>query len=466
VQAGRGLGWLSRGFGGLRQTTPRVVTAGRGAASMFPLSISSNGRYLQQADGTPFLLKGDTVWSLATNATTTQIDSYLDDRQAKGMTAVLFSAPERAYTNQTPTYRNVNGDDPFTSHSGDTTNWVLNNAYWAHVDYLVNECLARGIVCMVNPAYWGYGDTPPSLDGWDQEISSASDAALQAYGAALANRYTQGNVIWCLGGDDDLGASGDYGSVTDRTKQWQIVVGMRTVRTTDLITFHTARNGTSGPNGEAALACNSTYAGFNLNNVYSQDGTTDAAALASTAYARSPTRPLFHIEAGYENTDSDAENMTVPAIQTVLRGGIVGFFGGHDALWHLGNVAPSTGGAASVLSTYLSGSWLTLGYFGALLDSYQWHLLEPKIDTSLVTTALGSGASAICPALASDGSFALIWTNGSNLTVNMAAFTPSSVRARWWNWQTGAFTAIANYSNTGTQAFTAPGARILVLDAA
>lgn len=446
-----------------RANSVPVVSSG-----VFPLSISANSRYVQQADGTPFLCIGDTPWSLPVNCTNAQIDSYLADRAAKGCTAILLEGCERTYSSQSPAYLNVDGAAPFTNMS--PVNWVMNNAFWNRVDYIVNECKDLGIVVFMTPAYTGYGS---GSDGWLGDYSGVSDATLQTYGAALANRFTQGNVVWVLGGDDanDTEAAGNYGSGTtpNRTKQWQIVLGIRTVRTTDLVTGHTARNTTGTVSGEAYKAWTTGYTGFNLNNVYAKEDLTDAPGLSATAYGRAGY-PFFMIEAGYENTDTNDVGGIVPAIQSVLGGALVGWFGGHDALWHMGSLAPNNSGAASVLTSYLSSSWEPHSNFGALLASKQWWKLEPKTDTSLVTTSLSTGANTICPALASDGTFALIFVPNisTSLTVNMAAFSISSVRARWWSYGDGSFTAIATYGNTGTQGFTSPGSggyRILVLDA-
>jgi len=406
---------------------------------------------------------GDTPWSLPVNCNNAQIDAYLADRASKGCSAILVEACERAYSSQTPRYLNVDGQAPFTNMS--PVNWVLNDAYWTRVDYIVNRCKDRGIAVFITPAYTGYGG---GSDGWLNHYSGVSNAVLQAYGAALATRYTQGNVVWVLGGDDanDGEAFGNYGSgsTPDRTKQWQIVLGMRSVRGTDLATGHTARNGNGPVSGEAYKAWTSGYTGFNLNNIYGHDNIDDAPALAATAYSRAGF-PFFLIEAGYENTDGYDLGGVGPAIQCVLGGGLVGWFGGHDALWHMGSYDPSTG-AAAVLSAYLGGSWRSHGYLGALLRSHAWWKLQPRNDASLVTSSRGSGAGTICPALASDGSFAMIWSPGSSLTVNMAALAPASVRAQWWDWGSGNFTTIGNFANSGTRQFSAPGYRILVLDAA
>lgn len=444
-------------------------------AAIWPLSISANGRYLQRPDGTPFMLRGDTPWSLAVACTNTQIDSYLADRAGKGCTAILINAPEFAYSAQTPAYRNVDGVDPFTVMS--PVNWVLNNTYWNRVDYIVNSAKALGMVVMINPAYTGYGG---GIDGWSAAYDAASNATMQAYGEALANRYTQGNVMWCLGGDSaDDDANGipanvayNSGTVPSRTKQWQIAIGIRNVRTTDIITGHTGRNlyGAGAAEGESYLAWGTgPWPGWNLNNTYGQDNVTDMVGLAVTAYGRSGPIPFMMIEAGYEDNDGSNPGGTKPMIQAVLGGALVGWFAGHDTLWHMGTYAPNNVGTATALSTYLAASWLDSKWFAALMAAYQWWKLEPKRDTSLVTVAPGTGDT-LCPARASDGSFAMIFSPGTSaFTVNMNQLAPSSVRGRWYDVGSGNYTTASGspYANSGTQSFTPPAtSRILVLDAA
>jgi len=434
----------------------RPATAAPPASSA--ISVHASGRYLTR-NGSPLILIGDTCWSLIGQASTTQITDYIADRYAKGCNAILFSAPEVYYTAQTPRYRNVGGDDPFTSMTGNY-NWVINDAYWDVVDHAVNELNSRNMVAMINPAYWGQ-----SGDGCYAELVAQSDATLEAYGASLANRYTQGNVIWCVGGDATR-------TTGDRDKQWAIITGIRSVRTTDLVTGHTGRAPASpdGTNGEAYLGWGTGYTGFSLNNTYLRDDADDQAGPhTANAYGRSGPVPFFMIEAGYEPaTDAMLSVDIVPTIRSILGGGLAGGFAGHDVLWHLGTVSPDDVGTASTLSNDLPNSWTEFGYLGTMIQSYSWHLLVPKTDTSLVTTSKGSGSTLISPARASDGSFAMIHTPTQNFTVDMTALTPSSVRGRWWNWSDGTYSTASGspFANTGTQAFTAPGDRVLILDAA
>ena len=75
--------------------------------------------------------------------------------------------------------------------------------------------------------------------------------------------------------------------------------------------------------------------------------------------------------------------------------------------------------------------------------------------------------SRVCPALASDGSFAMVLTTSSSVSVNLAALSPTQLRARWFNPLDGSFSAASSglLANAGTVAFTPPGERVLVLDA-
>ena len=114
---------------------------------------------------------------------------------------------------------------------------------------------------------------------------------------------------------------------------------------------------------------------------------------------------------------------------------------------------------------------IQLGYLRDLVKSYRWWQIVPKTDASLVTSSLGTGAARVYPALIADNdgvntqSVALIYTT-VNVTVAMTNFTQGSVRGRWFDPITNSFAAAAGspYANSGTQVFTAPGERVLVLD--
>ncbi len=59
--------------------------------SPFPVRVSMNGRYLEDANGKPFLLHGDTAWSVIVQLTKEEAEEYLEDRRQKGFNAILVN---------------------------------------------------------------------------------------------------------------------------------------------------------------------------------------------------------------------------------------------------------------------------------------------------------------------------------------------------------------------------------------
>lgn len=81
--------------------------------SLFPLSVSSNGRYLQSPDGTPYEIKMDSTQYAFFNISPTDQNTYFTNRQGKGFTAIFHVAIEHFYTlNKAPL--DFNSDLPFT----------------------------------------------------------------------------------------------------------------------------------------------------------------------------------------------------------------------------------------------------------------------------------------------------------------------------------------------------------------
>lgn len=427
-----------------------LVLAGRELNSSFPLAASSNGRFLRTSSSTPFLVVGDAAWSAEVQLTTAQIDTYLDDRQARGFTAILVECIERLYSSQTPHYRNAqSGADPFTTMS--PVAWTSpNETYWQTVDYLVNGCKSRDMACFMTPAYMGFNNNANG-DGWVTDTDAATGADLQTYGAFLANRYTQGNVVWVMGGDY-------AGTTTQRDKQWNIATGIRSVNSSALIIGHPARSDGDGyslwgPGGQ-------NYTGWNLNTVYALPA--DIVSESATAYGRSGPVPAINLEAYYEGEHSTTTNdQAVQALQSFLSG-CCGYFFGNSPIWGFGEPSANGGGgaAAALAGSLNTAGAQTMGYIATLLKSYSWHMLVPKTDASLVSSSLGTGTAAVCPALASDGSFALIHKNDANsITVVMSVFSKSSVRARWYDPAAGTFSSVAGspFANSGSQTISHPG---------
>lgn len=414
-------------------------------SGVFPLSVSANGRYLQQANGTPFFIHGDTAWSICNQLTNAQVDTYLNDCQSRGFNTLVVELIERYATSQTPRHLNVDGVAPFNPMS--PVDWATPvEAFWQRVDYIINGCKSRGIVVLAFPAYSGF---PGSDEGWDDEYTAESDADLQAYGTFLGNRYTQGNIIWVGAGDKSI-------TGTEQTKQLNILSAIRAVQPNALMTGH----GTT--NEDTRTFWSSSYTDMDLVYKWEAYGGYPFAGIA-TSYARSPVKPAFLFEGQYEGSASAAQCRR-QAYTSVLAGGC-GHVYGHGGMWAFSApVIDSTD-----WTTYLDATArVQMAYVKQLFTAYQWWKLEPKTDTSLVSSSLSDFDTRVCPALASDGSFAMVWVPTSQtVTLVKSALAPSSIRIRLYNPTSGTYsTHTASTSNTGTASVATGGERVIVVDAA
>lgn len=422
--------------------------------AIFPLTIHSTGRYLVGADGNPFLVHGDTAWAAVAQLTDAEIDSYVDNRAGKGFTAILIEAPVIEYTAD-GSANNVDGVAPFTTMSPNW-NWALNNTYWTRVDRLVNRCKTNDMLVIINPAYVGY-DGASTVDGCYAEIQAASVATLKQYGADLAARYLQGNVMWSMGGDW-AGTSGE------RDKQWNIVYGIRSVRATDLVTAHPESS------ADDSFAYWSGYNNFNVNwsYTYESDGQY-AYAETGTAYGRAGPVPVIFFEGKYEGSTGATLAMLRRQSYGAMLSGACGQVYGNNPVWHFESPQWAESYTGTWESNLDSTGATEQTYVKALFAAYSWWKLEPKTDTSLVSSALSSGTTRVIPALASDGTFAMIYVPSSQtVTVVMSAMSPSSVRVRLYDPTAGTYSTASGspFANTGTQNIATGGERIIVLDAA
>lgn len=155
-----------------------MATALQAAAAEKPwqhgrLTVSENGRFLMHADGTPFFWQGETPWLMPQRLTRDEVVYYLDQCAAAGYNVVQIQV-----LNAVPSY-NAYGQ----SSDGD--------AYWQHMDHIVQTAEARGIyVGMV--AIWG------GL----VKAGRLTEAQAKDYGTFLAQRYKDSpNIVWIMGGD-------------------------------------------------------------------------------------------------------------------------------------------------------------------------------------------------------------------------------------------------------------------------
>lgn len=438
------------------------------ASAVFPLQISANSRYFQSPNGTPFFFMMDAGWEAAVQLTNAQIDQYLNDRKNRGFTAIILEMAVELYSSQQPTYQNAYGYNPFSTINNTGNPYYLAttcdfstqvNAYWNTVDYVIQGAYNRGMAVVAFPAYTGYPTTP--AQGWYTPIMADTAAHLQNFGAFIAGRYGRyGNIIWGMAGDNSL-------SQSDLDQHWNIALGMQSILGPNPLTYCKGQRYPHNT-GIALINANggvSRYPGFNVNNAYSSNCAANGytqVSVALTEYARSPVYPFFVDENDYEGNGSCTANDIRLALYGPALSGACGHCFGDEQLWGFGcaNNLIANGPAATLASSLNTTGAQHSTIFAQVMQQYAWWKLVPKTDTSLVTTALGSGASTISPALSSDGTFAMIYTaGGTGFTVALSALSVSSFRARWYDPTNGTFTTASGspFSNSGTNAFTTPG---------
>jgi hypothetical protein len=360
----------------------------------FPLRVESGKRHLVDALGQPFLIVGDTAWSLEVNADRADIVLYLDDRVQKGFNTILFSAMEHCFTRlaDLPTWRcgdqrNLHGEAPFAASSEGAYDFAKpNEPFWRNVDDVVAEASRRNLLLLIAPAYLGQGG---GGEGWHRDMLANGPASLDAYGRFLGERYKGfKNIIWVEGGDF---------APPDMTHVGAVVAGINSAAPDSLHTYHSSR-------GLSALDTVGSETWLGLNALYTDELVAKA---ARSNYARS-TMPFFLIEAWYENEWASGYGARKQAYQAIL-GGATGQLLGTRPVWAFKDdwqAALQSDGAKSIST------------LGRLFSKLDWWRLIPDREFAFETAIQGAHPTAdddddyftVSPAaVTADGSFGVIY---------------------------------------------------------
>jgi hypothetical protein len=409
--------------------TALLAWAARGSAAAvipFPLHTEHGKRYLLTAQNQPFLIHGDSPWSLIARLSPEQAELYLESRRQQGFNAIMTNLIEHQYVDHPP--RNAAGIAPFTV-SGDFS--TPNDAYFAHAEAIIASAAAKGMLVLLTPAYMGYQG---GSEGWYQEMAANGVQKLHGYGRYIAQRFKDyDNIVWVHGGDFNP---------PEQALLRAIVDGIREVDTAGrwLHTFH-------GGRGTAAadfVGDNQQWLG--INTVYTDEWT--VVAKAQHQYAASPL-PFFLVEARYENAGFDAHAVRVQAYQALLAGAM-GQMMGNDPVWFFG-----AGWRTALASPAAS----TLRHLPTLFNRLDWWKLAPDTAAAVLISDPGSSDARAVAARAADGSEILVYTPvARTLVINLAQLTGAHCVARWYDPSSGQFQLIPGspFANTGSKAFVTP----------
>jgi hypothetical protein len=436
----------------------------------FPLTVPSNGRYLQDDNGVPFPILGRTAWFI-TSLSVADYKTFIDDTAAKGYNAIEFHVVNHDPRGNQPPF-GANGTLlPFTKRL-DGGNWdgsltygvnninintaapdfsQTNEPYWTHVDALLAYAESKGLLCFMFPAYAGAVATD---EGWMAELIANDSTRMQTYGAFIANRYkTRGNIVWMLGGD-----RGTIFTAPELAVEQALLAGMQSV------------GGQISSNFSAEWSSDSIYtsqtdatlrAAGTLQGAYSFHGDVNTYAREGYAYS-ARVMPAFLLEEPYDEEGPDGKNINGAAEQPVRRyqwwgwlSGIGGYISGNGYVWPF-----NVGIWPSHLNTQGAQDMARLNAF---VRSIAWYNLVPSdmpgMGKLVTGNSLPDSSDYVAAAATPDGALLVAYVPPDHvgpITINTLGMS-ALVRARWFNPAASpAYTTIGTFANTGTHTFTIP----------
>jgi Protein of unknown function (DUF4038)/Putative collagen-binding domain of a collagenase len=402
--------------------------------------VSSNGRYLLDQYGKPFLVKGDSPWALLTKVSPKQAQLWFSNRQQHGYNAAIVSLIG-ATGNGGPSDDGSTFDGLRPFSKGHILKWE--EPYWQRATSYLEMAADRGITVMLYP-----------IDGWTIGHSFTPESIEQChqYGMKLAQRFSDlPNIVWMSGGDyspitKNLAEGSDVDHCMDAAMR-----GLREGGDSHLFSIQLGFN--------KSVSMDNPYWARRVdwNFVYTYHPTYRAVL---DAYGRTPPIPAVLGEANYEGENNQTD--TPDTTDETLR---------RQVLWAL------TSGASGEFAG--SNDWEFLDGWEKRLDTtsvaqiqrlrtmfarLHWWKLVPDTKNELVTAGRGTFLAKdramdvldndyATASRTADGSLAVVYLPGQHtITVNRSVLARGAT-ATWVDPASGA-TRDVPMSDT----FTTPGA--------
>jgi hypothetical protein len=448
-----------------------------------PLRVSENGRYLVHADGSPFFWLGDTAWELFHALDRAKVDGYLADRANKRFTVI--QAVILAELNGL-TVPNANGDLPL--HDLDPRR--PNEAYFQHVDYVVDRAEALGLYMGLLPTWgsWVVEEDHPFLA--DHRVLTPETA--EPYGRFLGERYgRRPNVLWILGGDRvpdgyvktwrALAAGIESGAADAPRSEARLDAAPVGTDVEPLMTYHPRGGRSSGEalHQEEWLDLNMIQSGHRR----------DAApwVMIDLDYRREPVKPVVNGEPGYEGIPGGLKagqpKLTALDVRRFaywsIFAGACGHTYGANEIWQMWDPAKEPVRTDGRLLFEASTPWHeALDYVGAgqmqhlraLVMSRPVLSRIPDQDLVAAPDPAESKLQHIQATRSAEGTYALVYipAAGQPVTVRLDRLAADEVIAWWYDPRTGEHERVPGaWSTKGERTFTTPTGGpdwVLVLD--
>lgn len=419
------------------------------------LIVSENQRYLIFEDGTPFFYLGDTAWELLHRLNREETEQFLENRREKGFTviqAVILAELDGLNTQSAMGQRPLIDNNPL----------LPNEAYFQHVDWVIQKAAEKGIFMGLLPTW---GDKVDLQWGIGPVIFNPANAF--AYGAWLGERYRDyPNIIWINGGDRS--GNGKHQPVWDALAR-----GIKSKDPNHLMTFH--------PWGETSSSqwfSDAEWLDFNMVQTgHSQRSYAIYKKLLIPDYALQRVKPVLDGEPRYEEHPVgwqpdilgwfDQADVRQAIYWNLFSGGF-GHTYGHHSIWQM--MAPGRTPVSHARSYWYNsldnpGAW-SLIHARKLMESRPFTERIPF--QSIVQNSYMAETEYIVATRGTNYIFIYIPT-GTTAEIDLVQSGWTQIKASWYNPSTGKVSDAGNFPADGIQKFTPPGRGrgndwVLVLD--
>jgi hypothetical protein len=404
------------------------------------LKVSQDKRYLVTGHNRPFFWLGDTAWELFHRLNREEADLYLQDRAKKGFTVIQAVVLAELDGLNTP---NPYGDKPLQNN--DPTK--PNEAYFRHVDYIVNRAEKLGLMIGMLPSW---GDKWNKKWGVGPEIFTPENA--RVFGEFLGRRYKSAPIVWILGGDRDIE------NEEDKTIIRSMAEGLRKGDGgTHLMTFHP-----QGGKSSSDFFPDESWIDFHMSQT-GHDNTSKNYRYNQKHRELKPVKPHVDGEPRYEDHPSrfnpsehgwmDDFDARQTAYWSLLSGAFGHTYGNHN-IWqfYTENRTPVSW-ARTHWKTALShaGSY-QVGLTRKVLEKRAWQNLLP--DQSLIISENKEDAGYAMAAVSKNGDFMMAYLPyGRKITLKTAKLSGSQLKAWRFNPRDGRSIALKPFANTGSFSF-------------
>ncbi len=395
-------------------------------ANPFPISVSPNRRCLVDRQGQPFLIQGDSPWSLISALSREEVEQYLVDRASQGFNALIVNLVEHKFNGP----RNRYGQLPF-AHPEDLGG--PNPGYFEHADWVVERAAHYGMLVFLDPLFLGFRNKNND-EGWYEEVVRGGAPRCYQFGQYVGQRYAGfTNLVWLIGADRNPAA------LTHELSA--LVAGIKEFDTHSLMT--------ASPAPEDATLQTFGFGGWlDFNSTYTYQLVVHKLL---RDYNSRPTMPFVLLESSYEGEHNAPPQQIRRQAYWALLCGACGQFIGNRPAWLFDS------GWQATLDLPASRDMHTLN---RLFKTLPWSELVPDQNHQIVTAGLGesNGMDVLAAAATQDRRMlAAYLPTPRRITVDLRQMEGSQFTAGWFDPASGVYSYRGVYPAAAPVELTPPG---------